>query len=118
MRREDGANPDRRVHRLGGDGRRVTDQLTQRLGPDLHEHGVLVWEMHIERRRRHTDLVGDLADGRALIAAGDEDAFGGRQNLFAAFETLAARLPHALCPNEGPIFQRPTPVFTLPRLGH
>ena len=48
--------------------------------------------MHIERRRRQTDLIGDLADRRAFIAMLDEDALRRRQNLGAPNMALALGL--------------------------
>ena len=52
-------------------------ELVHGLGADLQEDLVLVTEVHVERGRGDADLVGDLTDRRAFIAAFDEYPLGG-----------------------------------------
>lgn len=59
---------------------------------DLKQDLALVPEVHVERGRGDADLVRDLADCRALVAAVDEQAFGRLQDFAASGVALALRL--------------------------
>jgi hypothetical protein len=64
----------------------------QRPLADLQEDAALVLEMHVEGGGGDADLIGDPADGGALIALGDEDALGGLQDLRASEVSVALGL--------------------------
>ena len=76
--------PGHEPSRLGGDLLVARQQQLQRTPADLAQDRGLVGEMHIEGGGGEPDLLGDLADGRALIAVGDEDPLGRIQDLAAA----------------------------------
>jgi len=77
-------HPVDRIVRTRGDLAVLLEQRLHGHAADLVQDLVLVAEVHVERRRRDPDLVGDLADGGAFVAFGDENSLGRFQDFYAA----------------------------------